>query len=427
MNVNNYEKLRKIIFDFTKKRLDFEIDIDSKVNNITLNDIDINSKLFSPGETILLKYAIMFFLLEISTKANIKNSIVIIDEIENHLHPEAQVILVRRLKELLKDNGQLFVATHSLHILAEMNLDEIYYVDNNKLHPPGRNTPKNSINGIMGDEYKYNKLTSLLKSLSDWHLHNYLTECLNNPDVIFSTNINDPQYKQFKKILSSLEENTNILDYGAGLARFYHTHKNDNDSKLNFQYEAFEPNPELLVKESLEIKVFRNQIDIPYDSYDLVLLSNVLHEINPQEWIDIFININDILSNKGYLIFMEDLYLSKGEKVAKYAFLVLNGEELKVLLGNDKIIYEEKDLGQDKNRLLIAVVKKNQVNITNDSIMSAFYKMRERINKNLKIIHEEPQNELNKSYSFYLKQFYNVSLAIDDFVNNPYSTIDFTL
>jgi hypothetical protein len=235
VNVNNYEKLRKIIFDFTKKRLDFEIDIDSKVNNITLNDIDINSKLFSPGETILLKYAIMFFLLEISTKANIKNSIVIIDEIENHLHPEAQVILVRRLKELLKDNGQLFVATHSLHILAEMNLDEIYYVDNNKLHPPGRNTPKNSINGIMGDEYKYNKLTSLLKSLSDWHLHNYLTECLNNPDVIFSTNINDPQYKQFKKILSSLEENTNILDYGAGLARFYHTHKNDNDSKLNFQ------------------------------------------------------------------------------------------------------------------------------------------------------------------------------------------------
>ena len=419
VNSKNYEKLRNIILEFTKKSLDFEIDSINNEISIQLNNIDLSSKLFSPGETILLKYAILFFLLEISTKANIKNSIVIIDEIENHLHPEAQVILIRRLRELLKDNGQLFVATHSLHILAEMNLDEIYYVENNNIHAPGRNTPQNSIISIMGDEYKYNKLTSLLKSLNDWHLHNYLSDCLNEPDVIFSTNTNDPQYKQFKKHISSFENKLNVLDYGAGLARFYYTHKEDSLTSIKINYEAYEPNPNLLINESSEFKIYREINEIKESSKDIVLLSNVLHEIELQKWIDTFININDILNPRGYLIIMEDLYLPKGEKAHEYGFLILNGKELRTLLGNEQIIYEELDLGLDKNRLLISFVNKNRVNITYDSILKSLIQMKKRINDLLIKINNDPKNELTKSYSFYLKQFHNVSYAIDDFPKNP--------
>lgn len=61
-----------------------------------------------------------------------KNSIVLIDEIENHLHPSLLRILVRELKN--EDNGFILATTHSPVVINEMKIENVIDITTKKFN-----------------------------------------------------------------------------------------------------------------------------------------------------------------------------------------------------------------------------------------------------------------------------------------------------
>ncbi|MGJ0455506.1 translation initiation factor IF-2 N-terminal domain-containing protein [Aliarcobacter cryaerophilus] len=87
---------------------------------------------FSAGEYFLL--SILKFIFTFKDRKNKENiGVIVIDEIELSLHPLAQKRLIQKLIEFKNDFNLLIIfATHSLHIIEELNAEEIYYFENNK-------------------------------------------------------------------------------------------------------------------------------------------------------------------------------------------------------------------------------------------------------------------------------------------------------
>jgi len=87
----------------------------------------IKEYFLSTGEYFLL--SLLKFLKKFQDKDNKVSSLIIIDEIELSLHPLAQKRLIERLKEFSKNFNLIVVfATHSMHIIEQVNPRNIYYI-----------------------------------------------------------------------------------------------------------------------------------------------------------------------------------------------------------------------------------------------------------------------------------------------------------
>ena len=141
MRISNkrYMSLKSFVKDFLGKELTWERKTAKK--NITnkgventqigvwkLDGRDFNYKELSEGEKALLTYALLFFLLDQNPGLSIKESIIVIDEPELHLHPDAELDLIRGIRNVIGEKGQLWIATHSINILSDLNYDEIFMV-----------------------------------------------------------------------------------------------------------------------------------------------------------------------------------------------------------------------------------------------------------------------------------------------------------
>src|SRR5690606_36261233 len=116
----------------------------------------------------------------------------IIDEPEKHLHPDAQISVINALKGIVSQSGQLWIATHSVHILSHLEYDEIMMVEDNKIIPPSRTTPGRSFNSLMGLEGHIFKLIEFINSVSEWAYGNFMLQCFKEPEVVFGNDPNDP-------------------------------------------------------------------------------------------------------------------------------------------------------------------------------------------------------------------------------------------
>jgi len=140
LSMDSYKRfisLKKYIRDFLNKELEWDknsaegriLDTQGGGYNVTykgffkLNGREFKYSEFSNGEKILFSYAILFFLIEQSQKINIKESILIIDEPELHLHADCEIDLINRLREIMSEKGQLIIATHSINILSTLNYE----------------------------------------------------------------------------------------------------------------------------------------------------------------------------------------------------------------------------------------------------------------------------------------------------------------
>ena len=92
----------------------------------TLNKREFNYLDLSAGEKTLFAYAMLFFLLDQNPQLNIRESIILVDEPELHLHPDAEIDLINGLRTAVGEKGQLFIATHSLNILSALRYEEIF-------------------------------------------------------------------------------------------------------------------------------------------------------------------------------------------------------------------------------------------------------------------------------------------------------------
>lgn len=368
------------------------------VNSILhFNDEPFNIDLLSPGQKMLFAYAILFFYLDTNSKTNIRESIIIIDEPEKHLHPEAQIKLLDALKDIVSKSGQLWIATHSVHILSHLDFDEILMIKDDELIPPSRTTPGNSFNELMGLEEHVIELISFINSISEWAYSNFMVQCFKDPEVIFGTNINDPQFKLFKEFIQN-KSDIQLLDFGAGKGRIGYTIGEDETVSKRIKYSAFEidkSNFEILSKVPNLDKLYSTSDEIPQNNFDCIILCNVLHEINPDNWIESLNIIKDSLNSNGYLMIIEDRFLPKGETAHEYGYIILGSEETKILLNSNNSIELKLNEANFKERIIFNAFQKNEINPDNESLTKSLQKLKESTFNNIKKLKKE-KKDLNQ-------------------------------
>jgi len=306
-----------------------------------INKREFNYSEFSEGEKTLFAYVLMFFLMSQNKSIRLKDSILIIDEPELHLHPDAEIDLINGIRNIIEDNGQLYIATHSLNILSHLNYEEVFMVKDGLIKHPSNTIQREALAELMKIEERVLKLTEFLNSISDWAYVQFMIECFTNPDVIDVAKENDPQIQSLKQIINANEDNKKslLLDFGAGKGRLYEQANRDEKFRNVIEYSALEPNTELHIDLAVKgvSKIFSSYTELIERSFDFVVLCNVLHEIDINEWVPTLNRIIDTLKDDGNLIIIEAKSLRKGELIGSTGFLLLDDNELRVLFGLDYI------------------------------------------------------------------------------------------
>ncbi|MCL2290751.1 MAG: AAA family ATPase [Bacteroidetes bacterium] len=434
VSCTRYEKLKVFIKSFLKKDLTWEkivktTSVSDEGSSLTakgewkLDGREFKYEEFSEGEKTLFAYALLFFLLECNSNLNIRESIILIDEPELHLHPDSEIDVINGIRDVIKEKGQLIIATHSINILSTLNYDEIFMVKDGKIIPPSSSTPGESLSELMGMDERVNKLSDFLSSISTWTFVNFITQCFSNPETIKTTISNDPQIEAFKAaIRDKLNENSNMfLDFGAGIGRIYNQLKYDTEFISKINYCALEIDeechPEL--KELGISNIYTKYTELPSDSFDFILLCNVLHEIPVEEWKE---NINTIINSlkvDGYLIIIEAKILNKGEKVGNTGYLVLDKEEIQQLFNLSVL---PTTICDEKDKITCVVLNKSDLkSISEENIQNALVALEKNTFDKIQKLREEERLkekrsstkscEAGRKMAFYSQQHINAKIA----------------
>lgn len=321
-------------------------------------------KELSEGEKLLFAYTLVLFLTDQNPDLDIRESILLIDEPELHLHPDSEIDLIDGLRDLVGERGQIIFATHSINILSHLNYDEIFTVKKGQISHPSQSTIGESLVELLSLEERVNKLSDFLSSISTWTFVNFMAECFTNPEVIESSNNDDPQIVAFKNAVINNGTNSNImLDFGAGKGRLFEQLRDDYDFFKTVKYFALEPDESLhsYLRELGVNDVYNSHKVLPENSFDFVLLCNVLHEIPIFEWEKTLNTIISSLRETGFLIIIEAKVLTKGEKIGKEGFLLLDREEIQTLFSLEELPAEI--IVDNRNHLISSsVISKSRLN-----------------------------------------------------------------
>jgi len=195
----------------------------------TIFGFPLGQSRLSDGQKVVLQLCVSIF----SQEKLLSDVILMMDEPENHLHPSALIDLFDRFKKLVP-NGQIWIATHSIPLLAYFDSSEIWFVENSKISYGGT-IPEKVLLSLLGSEEQVEKITDFLGLPAQFASSRYAFESLLRPEAVF-TNANDPQSVQIAEEIHLILEQTQIrvLDYGAGKGRIL---ANVFDYKPEFQSE----------------------------------------------------------------------------------------------------------------------------------------------------------------------------------------------
>lgn len=435
--MKTFEELNKILSEFLEKRIHMEQSENKiyieKTDDTEVRRLPLTEALseFSPGELML--FYLCVFLMTIKRKSS--NSVVlIIDEPELHLHPRALIKMVKTLMDF-ESVSELWIASHSLFLVPLFSFDEIVYMDQGNALRRNSQTYKKLYDSLVGLENV--DVFEFLKSLDNWQYYQFIIECFCLPEPVDKVDIND---EQFRKLLSSIRDNLKfgpiqMLDYGAGKCRIWECMQLLPDSEIeknNVVYTAYEPYPEDV--EGISVKLYTKFEDIYKDKrhFHVVVLMNVLHEIELEQWEQTFQNINNILSEDGVLIFLEVLSLTKGEQpYGNNGYLVLQDEQVKILFGDNNIVNMRKEPQEKSNCWMIT--KKQIGNVTSQTIEASIISLRDtslnvlrsEFQKRIKYAHQKndsfEKQIAARKYAFLSQQYINAFLSLGLYIGKSTS------
>jgi len=440
-NYARYLILKNLITQLLAKKIEYKIDNSKLVMGESIGGISgswfLNDRAFkysdlSDGEKVLFSFAFLLFLHQENNKIPIEESIIIIDEPETHLHPYLQVLLIKRLRQLVKKQGQLIIATHSIHIISILDPEDVFLVDNNQLYTPSSKNISKIVNSLIGLGDDYEKFKDFCFEEFDWGFRNFIAQCFSEPNVILSAKKDDPQVELFKNAIKSSSEIV-VLDFGAGGGRLGREIQ-DEITKNKIKYFAYEPNTEY--NEDLNkigASEVYNQLDlIPDNKFDFVILCNVLHEIPLEKIIEELNIIHKSLLNNGYIIVIEDKLLSRGENAHAEGFLLFTELELPKLMNlkGDLSLLESND-DRYSDRILCALLpKKNISEIKEENIKSALKDLKHNSYQKFKQVKLSDSLNFKSLYergrisAFYAQQHMNASFALDKLIGNTSSELN---
>lgn len=393
----------------------------------------------SDGQKIILQLCVAIH----AQKTKLANTVFILDEPENHLHPSASIDLFKAIYESNK-SSQIWVATHSIPLLAYIFSVEpmsLWYVDGGSASNSGRN-PKAVLESLLGDEDQIGRLNSFTGLPAMLANVNYAAECLLPPKVISGNGSKDPQASQIQTVISGVAkggEKFKLLEFGAGEGRLLDSLAAESLEQGTlvsdfFDYYAYEPysNDGACLKviekyyENPEERFFRDSDSyfalMDDSSIDVVVMCNVLHEISPKKWIEIFSEgalISRALSDSGYLLLVEDQRLPTGENAHEYGFVLLDTPQLKTLFGvNADDIKQGKFVvdSQRDGRLKAHLISKSLLSrVTVESRKSAIAQLAKSAKSKIGELNNKSGTYQNGMlYGFWVHQFANSSMCLEE-------------
>lgn len=254
-----------------------------------------NPRELSMGELILAGWAIVLH----RQKAWLSGSCVLIDEPENHLHPDVCIRALDALrKQILGSDGQNWLATHSVPLIAYAGIESAHFVDGGAIEYAGNKIEK-VLDRLLGGPEGRSRLRALMADADEIAFDVFAAQSLLPPGVV-SAQDSDPQQAQMLNATRNLgmgKENVRILDFAAGRGRLaaallgaraaanrrftYYAFHDPNFSDPGDRQECMEHiqsleqegAPETYLLDTLEGLMVR---DAP--RMDLVVMCNVLHE-----------------------------------------------------------------------------------------------------------------------------------------------------
>lgn len=436
-NYSNDEKIValedfKNLNDLLNLLLECEIGVDLN-NNPTLFGLNLEESKLSNGQKVLIQLCMAIH----SQKMNLSELILFIDEPENHIHPSALIEIIDKIIQVVP-NGQVWIATHSVSLLAHFSLSNIFFVDKGNAKHAGK-IPEKILSSLLGNENEVNRLKDFIDLPEYFALNSFAFECLFAPEAIY-TNNKDNQTLQINEIIRNLMESGEIklLDYGAGKGRLL-ANIIDYDieliQKINYiAYDKFKNDSEFCIN---QIKQIYNSFDERYyndfsnlikdhqpNSFDLILLCNVLHEISPKEWIKLFKTdgiITNIMSSNGYLLIVEDYFMIIGEKPHKDGYAVLDTREIMLLFcidDNEKL--EIRIDSRKEGRLKAHLIPKKFIHrISHKSVIQTLKSLQIRAKLEIEKLREikNPNYIQGKQHAFWIHQLANTVLILENIEN----------
>jgi ABC-type cobalamin/Fe3+-siderophores transport system ATPase subunit len=423
-----YEKLKKYIKLFLNTDLKRTKDGYPEIFKKRIGEAQLSN-----GQKILLQFCMALFAQEVS----LENLIIFMDEPENHLHPAALIEVLEKITPHVK-NGQVWIATHSVNVLAHFDPSCIWYIDNGEISYAG-NVPHTVLEGLLGNEEEIEKLSHFLSLPAQMASNKFAYESLFYPNVII-TGSDDHQVKQIHEIIKdkvTKGQKLKVLDFGIGKGRLLSTiyenerlrNSNATDWLDYYGYDLFDTHKDICIKVfediygSLENKYFNEAKDmlIKHDenTFDIIVMCNVFHEIDPNDWINLFNSVTSpikLLKDDGYLLIVEDQFLAVGEKAHAKGFIVYDELEFRKLfkiVAGDK--YQSTDYRKD-GRLKSHHIPKNCINRIDatskkESLTILMQNSQDEIKKLRKVT--DPTFKTGKLHGFWTQQLANASLALE--------------
>ncbi|MEP4534106.1 MAG: AAA family ATPase [Cyclobacteriaceae bacterium] len=427
--VLDYEKLKDLIHTFLNTTIERSID-----GEPTLFGFPLGQSNLSDGQKILLQLCLAIH----CQQETLDDLVLFLDEPENHLHPSVIIQTIERIKEKTP-NGQIWISTHSIPLLSYFDPSNIWFVEKNRVSYAGTG-PEKVLNSLLGGEDQIGKLQDFISLPGVFALHRHAFESLFHPEAV-TTDSSDPQTLQIrdevKKHLKTSDK-IRVLDYGAGKGRLLANILDANKEPISkfkdwFDYVAYDKfdfdKAECIstierISSSPQDRYFNSFPDLfgKYDkeSFDIIIMCNVLHEIDPNDWLSLFSSggvISDALTDTGILLIVEDQEMPIGEKAYQKGFIVLNTAELKDLF---KIKEEDTDFGfsdaRENGRLKAHRLKKEYLErIDAGSKLKALESLHKTASEKIIDIRNEEVNYKNgKLHGFWVQQFANTGLALKE-------------
>ncbi|MBT9538486.1 AAA family ATPase [Thiobacillus sp.] len=431
--VQEYAKLTELIEKLLKTQLGRSID-----GNATIFGYPLAEAKLSDGQKVLFQLVVALH----AQKDTLENTVFIMDEPENHLHPSALIEFLDALSGVAA-NCQFWIATHSVPLLSYVAGKEpmsIWYVEDGKVSNAGRH-PETVLRGLLGDEEQVARLHDFTALPAQYAAINYSVESLLAPSVVTSGK-DDPQVAQIGELIwqGTSERKISLLDFGAGKGRLLSglaelLESSGQSIQDRIDYMAFDviPDNRAFCEASIQTE-YDTEIQRCFSSreeffshhaeecIDVTVLCNVLHEITPNEWTSIFNGgslIQRAMKETGYLLIVEDQRIPTGEKAHQFGFLVLDTPHLRTLFSvtNDDCInkrFISNDYRKD-GRLKAHLVSKSLLSrVTSETRRKAIEELKATAKDQIIILRAKaPSFAAGQMHGFWTQQFANASLFLE--------------
>jgi hypothetical protein len=290
------------------------------------------------------------------------------------------------------------------------------------------------LESLMGGAENIEALRQFVDLPEQLAANRFASECLLPPDVVGAANPLDPQVRLAERALFPARPAApvKVLDFGAGHGRLLDSLAagSEGDLRTRLDYVGWDVrrNPRCLTAIERVYgagagtdRLFADPNDLaakhlPH-TFDAVVMCNVLHEIDPWGWLELFEEhgvIARALSPGGSLVVIEDYLMPKGEYAHPYGFTVLDTAALRALFRADAIQVIPA-VGRHAGRIKAHVVPRAALaNVSSQTRTEALELAQRNARDKIQSLRRNSDKSFRsgQEHAFWVQQFANTTLAL---------------